>query len=66
MKMKKAYLFDMDGVLVDNCRAHVVAWLEFAKRHGGHLTEDEVIAWMGAPAQIRIGGCAPRSKRAGR
>ena len=51
MKMMKAYLFDMDGVLVDNCRAHVVAWLEFAKRHGGHLTEDEVIAWMGAPAR---------------
>ena len=49
--MKKAYLFDMDGVLVNNCGAHVVAWLEFAKRHGGHLTEDEVIKWMGAPAR---------------
>ena len=48
---KKAYLFDMDGVLVNNCHAHVLAWLEFAKRHGGHLTEDEVIAWMGAPAR---------------
>ena len=49
--MKKAYLFDMDGVLVNNCGAHVVAWLEFARRHGGHLTKDDVIAWMGAPAR---------------
>ena len=48
---KKAYLFDMDGVLVNNCHAHVLAWLEFAKRHGGHLTEAEVITWMGAPAR---------------
>lgn len=48
---KKAYLFDMDGVLVNNCHDHVLAWLEFAKRRGGHLTEAEVIAWMGAPAR---------------
>lgn len=45
---KRAYLFDMDGVLVDNCRYHVIAWLEFAKRHGGRLTEEQIIAWMGA------------------
>ena len=32
---KRAYLFDMDGVLVDNCRYQVLSWLEFAKRHGG-------------------------------
>lgn len=44
----KAYLFDMDGVLVDNCQYHVIAWLEFAKRHGGKLTEEQIIAWMGA------------------
>jgi beta-phosphoglucomutase len=48
---KKAYLFDMDGVLVNNCHDHVLAWLEFAKRRGGRLTEAEVIAWMGAPAR---------------
>ena len=45
---KRAYLFDMDGVLVDNCRYHVLSWLEFAKRHGGRLTEAQVIEWMGA------------------
>lgn len=48
---KRAYLFDMDGVLVDNCRYHVQAWLEFARRHGGHLTDAQVVAWMGAPGR---------------
>ena len=32
---RPAYLFDMDGVLVDNCRYHVLSWLEFARRRGG-------------------------------
>ena len=50
----RAYLFDMDGVLVDNCHYHVLSWLELAKRHGGHVTEAEIIAWMGAPAQTYI------------
>lgn len=48
---RKAYLFDMDGVLVDNCRYHVLSWLELAKRHGGRLTEEQVVAWMGAPGR---------------
>ena len=52
--MKKAYLFDMDGVLVDNCRYHVRAWLELARRTGGHLTEQQVVDWMGAPGRDYI------------
>lgn len=51
---KRAYLFDMDGVLVDNCRYHVLSWLELAKKYGGRLTEDEVVAWMGAPGRDYI------------
>ena len=51
---KRAYLFDMDGVLVDNCRYHVMSWLEFAKRHGGKLTEAQVVEWMGAPGRDYI------------
>lgn len=51
---KRAYLFDMDGVLVDNCRYHVLSWLELAKRHGGKLTEAQVVEWMGAPARDYI------------
>ena len=51
---KRAYLFDMDGVLVDNCRYHVLSWLEFARRNGGKLTEAQVIEWMGAPGRDYI------------
>lgn len=51
---KRAYLFDMDGVLVDNCRYHVLSWLELAKRHGGKLTEAQVVEWMGAPGRDYI------------
>lgn len=50
----KAYLFDMDGVLVDNCHYHVLSWLEFAKRHGGKLTKEQIVAWMGAPGRDYI------------
>ena len=46
-----AYLFDMDGVLVDNCRYHVLAWLELSKKYGGRLTAEQVVAWMGAPGR---------------
>ena len=48
---KSAYLFDMDGVLVDNCRYHILSWLEIARKYGGKLTEEEVVAWMGAPGR---------------
>ena len=51
---RRVYLFDMDGVLVGNCRYHVLSWLEFAKRHGGKLTEAQVIEWMGAPGRDYI------------
>ena len=44
----------MDGVLVDNCRYHVLSWLEFAKRYGGRLTEAQVVEWMGAPGRDYI------------
>ena len=54
MPVRAAYLFDMDGVLVDNCRYHVLSWLELAKKYGGKLTEEEVIAWMGAPGRDYI------------
>lgn len=50
----KAFLFDMDGVLVDNCRYHVLSWLELAKSHGGHITEAQVVEWMGAPASYYL------------
>lgn len=47
----KAYLFDMDGLLIDNTRYHVLGWLELAKKYGCRLTEADAIAWMGAPGR---------------
>lgn len=47
----RAYLFDMDGVLVDNVPYHVKAWLELARRHGGKMTEAEAVAMMGSPGR---------------
>lgn len=47
----RAYIFDMDGTLICNTRYHVIAWLEFARRHGGTITEKQIIDWMGAPAR---------------
>ena len=49
---KRAYLFDMDGVLVDNCRFHIQGWMELARRHGGRMTESEALALMGAPGRV--------------
>lgn len=63
---KDAYLFDMDGVLVDNCRYHVLAWLELARRTGGRLTERQVIDWMGAPGRdyvVRMFDVSPSADR---
>ena len=47
-KQIKAYIFDMDGTLVDNCAYHVKAWRKFSKKHGHELTEREILDWMGA------------------
>ena len=48
--MAKAYIFDMDGTLVDNCAWHVKAWRAFAVRHRREITEREILEWMGAPS----------------
>lgn len=44
----KAYLFDLDGTVVDNCRYHVQAWRAFSSRLGNALSETQILAWMGA------------------
>ena len=49
--MIKAYIFDMDGTLVDNCAWHVIAWREFAHRHGRDISEKDILAWMGATSK---------------
>ena len=46
--MFKAYIFDMDGTLVDNCEWHVLAWREFAHRYGRDISRKDILDWMGA------------------
>ena len=48
----KAYIFDLDGVLVNNCRYHVLAWRVFSKKHGFELTDEQVLEWMGAANRV--------------
>ncbi|MBP5321215.1 MAG: HAD family phosphatase [Kiritimatiellae bacterium] len=43
-----AFIFDMDGTLVDNCAWHVIAWREFAHRYGREISEQQALAWMGS------------------
>ena len=50
----RAFIFDMDGTLVDNCDYHVQAWQAFSRRHGRMLTEREIVDWMGAQAGYYI------------
>lgn len=50
MSRAKAYIFDMDGTLVDNCAWHVRAWREFAASHGREVAERQILEWMGAPS----------------
>ena len=38
--LKKAVLFDMDGVVIDNLPYHVDAWLVYCERHGIPLTRE--------------------------
>ena len=52
--MVKAFIFDMDGTLVDNCAWHVKAWREFARRHGHDVSERNVLEWMGSPSMFYL------------
>lgn len=45
--MKRGVIFDMDGVLVDNSQAHLLAFLEFAKRHSVPLTAERFLPLFG-------------------
>ncbi len=40
MKTLKGFIFDMDGVVVDNHAFHFKAWMEFSKKYNYPLTED--------------------------
>jgi len=40
--MKHAFIFDMDGVLIDSNPAHTIALKQFCKKHGYDLTEQQL------------------------
>jgi beta-phosphoglucomutase len=36
-----AFIFDMDGTMINNMNYHKKAWMEFAKKHGQNFSEEE-------------------------
>lgn len=42
------FIFDMDGVIVDNHAWHFKAWAEFGKRHGLNISEASFISYFGS------------------
>lgn len=48
----KAYIFDLDGTMVDNIGYHVRAWHVFSRRYGNELTDEQIIGWSGAPNKV--------------
>lgn len=48
----KGYIFDMDGTLIDNGQYHILAWQEFAKRHGKAINGQDILDWMGMTGDV--------------
>jgi HAD superfamily hydrolase (TIGR01509 family) len=46
---KRAFIFDLDGTLVDTMPSHFVAWTEIARRHGLTFPEARFYALGGVP-----------------
>jgi HAD superfamily hydrolase (TIGR01509 family) len=46
---KRAFIFDLDGTLVDTMPSHYVAWTEIARRHGLTFPEPRFYALGGVP-----------------
>jgi beta-phosphoglucomutase len=42
MKQSRAFLFDMDGVIVDSNPVHKIALKQFCEKHGFHLSEKQL------------------------
>jgi len=43
----KAFIFDMDGTMVDNVPYHIQAWKAFSRKYGNELSERDIVGWMG-------------------
>jgi len=42
-----AFVFDMDGVLIDNSDFHVRAWTEYSRQYGRELSVDDIKSRLG-------------------
>jgi beta-phosphoglucomutase len=42
------FIFDMDGVIVDNHQWHFEAWFEFGRRHGLNISQEEFSRYFGS------------------
>ena len=58
--MKKAFLFDMDGVLFDSMPGHAFAWVKAVKRYGLSMTREEVYLNEGRTGAGTINALAQR------
>ena len=45
--MKKAVIFDMDGVLVDNKELHIDAYITFCERYGVAVKREDILKCFG-------------------
>ena len=54
---QRAFIFDMDGTIVDNMAFHTKSWLAFFERRGHTLDPDAFSATR--PAARAMKSCAP-------
>ena len=50
----RAVVFDMDGVLVDSYRPHLLAWQRMARAHGLEISEEQFAAGFGKTGRENI------------
>lgn len=55
----RAVIFDMDGVLVDSYRPHLLAWQRMAAAHGLEITEAQFAAGFGKTGRENIAALWP-------
>jgi beta-phosphoglucomutase len=47
MKRRRAVIFDVDGVLINSYRAHMLAWMQLGEKLGRPITEQEFVPTFG-------------------
>lgn len=55
IKIMKAVIFDMDGVLIDSEALHLYDFRVFLQKHNQNLTNDELSEFVGLDAKTFIG-----------